>query len=91
MMLQQNYPNPFNPQTTINFTLKDNIHSLNLSIYNIKGQLVKTLYRGALQKGQYNLVWDGTNDSGKQVSSGIYFYKLSNGKETQQKKMVLMK
>jgi len=91
MMLQQNYPNPFNPQTTINFTLKDNIHSLNLSIYNIKGQLVKTLYRGALQKGHYNLVWDGTNDSGKQVSSGIYFYKLSNGKETQQKKMVLMK
>ena len=91
LILHQNYPNPFNPETTINFTLKENTLSLKLCIFNIKGQLVKTLYDGPLQKGQHSVIWNGTDDLGYQVSSGVYFYLLSNGKETSQRKMVLMK
>ncbi len=91
LILHQNYPNPFNPETTISFTLKDNTLSLKLNIYNIKGQLVKTLYDGALQKGQHSFVWNGTDEKNCQVSSGVYFYRLSNGKESRQRKMVLMK
>ncbi|HPL51928.1 MAG TPA: FlgD immunoglobulin-like domain containing protein [Candidatus Cloacimonas acidaminovorans] len=91
LILHQNYPNPFNPETTINFTLKDPTLSLKLNIYNIKGQLVKTLYDGALQKGQHSFVWNGTDETNCQVSSGVYFYRLSNGKESRQRKMVLMK
>jgi flagellar hook assembly protein FlgD len=91
LILHQNYPNPFNPETTISFTLKDNTLSLKLNIYNIKGQLVKTLYDGALQKGQHSFVWNGTDETNCQVSSGVYFYRLSNGKESRQRKMVLMK
>ena len=91
LILHQNYPNPFNPETTISFTLKDPALSLKLNIYNIKGQLVKTLYDGALQKGQHSFVWNGTDETNCQVSSGVYFYRLSNGKESRQRKMVLMK
>jgi hypothetical protein len=91
LILHQNYPNPFNPETTISFTLKDNTLSLKLNIYNIKGQLVKTLYDGALQKGQHSFVWNGTDETNCQVSSGVYFYRLSNGKESRQRKMVLLK
>ncbi|HPI42896.1 MAG TPA: FlgD immunoglobulin-like domain containing protein [Candidatus Cloacimonas acidaminovorans] len=91
LILHQNYPNPFNPETTISFTLKDTTLSLKLNIYNIKGQLVKTLYDGALQKGQHSFVWNGTDETNCQVSSGVYFYRLSNGKESRQRKMVLMK
>ena len=91
LILHQNYPNPFNPETTISFTLKDPALSLKLNIYNIKGQLVKTLYDGALQKGQHSFVWNGTDEMNCQVSSGVYFYRLSNGKESRQRKMVLMK
>jgi flagellar hook assembly protein FlgD len=53
--------------------------------------LVKTLYAGPLQKGQHSLIWKGTDELGYQVSSGVYFYRLSNGNETSQRKMVLMK
>ncbi|HNV61664.1 MAG TPA: FlgD immunoglobulin-like domain containing protein [Candidatus Cloacimonas acidaminovorans] len=91
LILHQNYPNPFNPETTISFTLKDPALSLKLNIYNIKGQLVKTLYDGALQKGQHSFVWNGTDETNCQVSSGVYFYRLSNGKESRQRKMVLLK
>jgi len=91
LSVQQNYPNPFNPETTISFTLKDNTPSLKLKIYNIKGQLVKTLYNGALPKGQHHYVWNGTDESDKQVGNGIYFYSVSNEKDTRIRKMVLMK
>jgi len=62
-----------------------------LNIYNIKGQLIKTLFKGNLEKGTHNIIWDGTDSNGKPVSSGIYLYSLSNGKDNQIKGMVLMK
>jgi hypothetical protein len=89
--LKQNHPNPFNPQTTISFTLKNNSPALELKIYNLKGQMVKNLMSGSMNRGSYNLVWDGKDDAGNNVSSGVYFYRLSDGKSTQQRKMVLMK
>jgi hypothetical protein len=85
-----NYPNPFNPTTTIEFNLpEETIVSLN--IYNIKGQKVRTLVNEQKQAGKHTTVWNGENNSGKPVSSGVYFYKL-NARDFQQiKKMVLLK
>jgi len=89
----QNYPNPFNPSTTISFTTED-IKSAEIEIFNIKGQLIKTLNvtlrpESSLWKGSVG--WNGTNDAGKPVSSGVYLYKLEFGKFTQTKKMLLMR
>jgi hypothetical protein len=89
--LFKNYPNPFNPTTTINFNLKNN-SLVNLSIYNIKGQLVKILVDKNLSKGRKNYIWNGINDQGLPVPSGIYLYKLEvNGKTVETKKMSLIK
>ncbi len=75
--LHQNYPNPFNPTTTINYTIKEN-SKVSINIYNIKGQKVKQLISGIRQllEGQHSVVWNGKDDNGKPVSSGIYFYKM---------------
>jgi len=89
--LIQNYPNPFNPSTNIKFTINDITNPYTLNIYNLKGQLVKTLVKGNLEKGTHNILWDGTDSKGETVSSGIYLYSLSNGKSNQIKRMVLMK
>lgn len=83
--LNQNYPNPFNPITTISFQLKES-GVVNLSIYNIKGQIVKTLVNNQLSAGEYTIIWNGENNS-----SGIYFYKMKQGIYTSTKKMILMK
>ncbi len=86
----QNYPNPFNPETTINYQLKEN-GSVELNVYNIKGQLVKTLVKKYQKTGDHNVVWNGTDNSGNRLASGIYFYKIKQGKFTSTKKMILMK
>jgi len=88
--LYGNYPNPFNPDTTIRFTLKD-LGKTKLSVYNAKGQLVKTLVNENLDRGEHRIVWNGMDNKGKRVSSGLYFYRLESGKTIQVKKMVLMK
>jgi hypothetical protein len=88
--LEQNYPNPFNPETNICFSLKASSDA-ELCIYNLKGQKVKTLHSGLLEKGRHTLVWNGTDDEQKSVSSGVYFYKLTSGKFTSTRKMVLLK
>jgi hypothetical protein len=88
--LAQNYPNPFNPSTDIAFTLAET-GQISLEIYNIKGQKVNTLAQGNYKKGEHLVSWNGTDDSGKPVSSGIYFYKLKDGRYTSTKKMILMK
>ena len=88
--LSQNYPNPFNPQTTIRFTLKDNA-PVTLKIYNVAGQLVKTLVSGTRTAGEHTVRWDGRNDAGQAVSSGVYFYKLVTKNFSQTRKMVLLK
>ncbi|MBN2830461.1 MAG: lamin tail domain-containing protein [Candidatus Cloacimonetes bacterium] len=88
--LRGNYPNPFNPTTTISFSLKDR-EMVNLSIYNLKGQKVRTLVSENMQAGNHNLVWNGTSDNGDTVASGIYFYKLNTDSYSSTRKMVMMK
>ncbi|MCK5050979.1 MAG: CapA family protein [Candidatus Cloacimonetes bacterium] len=90
--LNSNYPNPFNPQTTISFTIKDVEGKTNIAIYNIKGQKVKTIIDEVLPVGDHSLIWDGTNSKGRNVSTGIYFYKMEfNGKHINTKKCLLLK
>jgi len=88
--LSGNYPNPFNPTTTIQYQLKENSH-VNLEIFNMKGQKVKTLVNTDMEAGYHNAVWNGTDQNGRGVSSGIYFYKMKAGRYTSTKKMILMK
>jgi len=81
--LSQNYPNPFNPSTTIDFDIGflDGLNQdVGFSIYNIRGQEVRTLMESQLQPGSYSVSWNGLDDQGKQVSSGIYFARLMTGK-----------
>jgi len=86
-----NFPNPFNPSTTIKFSVQ-NDSNINLSIYNIKGQKIKTLANNEFTKGNHSIIWNGDDFSGKAVSSGIYFYKLNvNGKTEIIKKCLLLK
>jgi hypothetical protein len=86
-----NYPNPFNPQTTISFQLSEN-GDVNLSIYNIKGQKVKTIVNEKLEQGLHQIIWDGKNDKNQYVASGVYFYKLEvNNKNIAIKKCLLLK
>jgi flagellar hook assembly protein FlgD len=89
--LDQNIPNPFNPTTTIKYEVKES-GLVRLRIYNVAGQLVKTLVNGNRNSGQlYEASWNGLNNSGQPVSSGVYFYKLVATNFTQTKKMVLVK
>jgi hypothetical protein len=88
--LAQNEPNPFNPTTTIAFTLPQT-QRVSLVIYDASGRAVKTLADGVTTFGTHRLVWDGTDNSGNKVGSGIYFYRLEAGSFIQSKKMVLIK
>jgi hypothetical protein len=88
--LEQNYPNPFNPETSISYTLK-NAGKVSLEIYNLKGQRVKTLVNKQENAGQHAVVWNGQDDKGNAVSSGVYFYKLKSGNYTSTRKMILLK
>ncbi len=89
-VLNGNYPNPFNPTTTISFSLP-NEQEIELSIYNIKGQQVKTLYSGIADEGEHTIIWSGKDLNDKTVSSGIYFYKLKTNNKELTRKMLLMK
>jgi len=95
--LYQNYPNPFNPTTRIPVAVHGSRKSVHgpipttLKIYNIRGQLVRTLLDQKFAPGEYKIVWDGKDCSGKEVSSGIYFYQLKVGEQAKTKKMVLIK
>lgn len=89
--LHQNYPNPFNPATTIRFNVPVNLGEptrVTLRIYNVMGQLVRTLADGALTAGSYLAVWNGENEAGIKVSSGLYFYELRAGSFKAMKRMV---
>ncbi|KQC09365.1 MAG: hypothetical protein APR54_12940 [Candidatus Cloacimonas sp. SDB] len=85
-----NYPNPFNPETTIEFSIKNN-SKVNLTIFNIKGQSIKTLIDEHLPKGDHSIIWSGYNQNGNQVTSGIYLYKLEVGNQNSVKRMLLLK
>ena len=84
-----NFPNPFNPTTTINLSLPV-ASDWSVKIYNVAGQLVNE-YAGAADAGMVSVVWDGTDNNGSSVASGIYFYKAEAGQFNATKKMVLMK
>ncbi|RPI69952.1 MAG: T9SS C-terminal target domain-containing protein, partial [Ignavibacteriales bacterium] len=89
-VLNQNYPNPFNNQTKINFTAPVN-ESVELSVFNILGQKVKQLFNGNTITGRTIVNWNGQDDFGNSVSSGIYFYSLKSKDKVISKKMVLLK
>lgn len=89
--LISNYPNPFNPETTIKYTIKES-GDVNIIVYNILGQKVKTLVNRYFDAGIHEVKWDGTNICGNRVSSGVYFYRLVvNGKVVDTKKMLMVK
>ena len=91
ILLSANYPNPFNPETTISFTLPKAEQQVSLSIYNSKGQKIKTLFSGNADQGTQRLVWNGVDDNGRAVGSGIYFYRLTVAGKSHSRKMLLLK
>jgi len=88
--LYRNYPNPFNPVTTISFELQKQM-DVKLIVYNAVGQKVRTLLNGKQNSGGHKVLWNGTNDHGQIVSSGIYFYRLTTENYDKVMKMVLLK
>lgn len=88
--LSQNFPNPFNPQTVIKYDLPEPAQ-VSIIIYNILGQKVRTLVDENQQAGYKSVSWDGKDDQGKDIASGIYFYKIEAGDFSTVKKMVLLK
>jgi len=85
-----NYPNPFNPATTISYQLPQ-AADVKLAIYNVLGQQVRTLVSGQMPAGYHRAVWDGRNEAGVQVGSGVYIYIFEAGEFKQVRKMILMK
>jgi hypothetical protein len=88
--LGSNYPNPFNPTTTIEYSI-DKEQYIELSVYDPAGKRVKNLGQGILEAGVHRVIWDGKNDQGKQVASGIYFYRLKAGSFIKSNKMILLR
>jgi len=85
-----NYPNPFNPETVIRFTLA-HAEVVAVDVYNIRGQKVRSLAGGMYEAGVHNVVWNGRDDDGRSVGSGVYFYRMVAGEYRGVRKMVLMK
>jgi hypothetical protein len=90
VVLMGNYPNPFNPETDIRFLMQE-AGDVDITIYNVRGQVVKTLSSMGLTAGEHSINWQGKDQSGRPVSSGVYFYEFSTSDYTTTKKMVLMK
>jgi hypothetical protein len=88
--LDQNYPNPFNPTTTIQYRLPQ-AATVRLAIYNVAGQLVKVLVNGQQEAGQYRVEWDGRDQAGHSVASGLYLYRIEAGSFTDHRTMMLIK
>jgi FlgD Ig-like domain len=88
--LNQNFPNPFNPTTVIEFAVpsKSTVH---LAVFNVMGQKVRTLVDEELDVGWKSVTWDGTDDAGNSVASGIYLYRVEAGDYTDSKKMMMVK
>jgi flagellar hook assembly protein FlgD len=89
-VLHPNYPNPFNPQTQIKFEIPY-ASNVDLSVYNILGVKVKTLYSGQKPPGTFVFKWDGKNENDQLVSGGVYIYQLKTEKDIQMRKMILLK
>ncbi len=88
--LRQNYPNPFNSSTIIQFGLPERAE-VKIVIYNILGQKVRTFNLGVMDAGRHQIIWDGRNEAGNIVASGVYFYQMRTAKFTQAKKLLFLK
>jgi hypothetical protein len=88
--LFQNYPNPFNPVTSIKYDLAET-SQVRMNIYNVRGQLVKTLLNQEMLAGTHSVIWDGKDGQGRSVSSGVYFYRMSLPNKVLTNKMLLLK
>ncbi|MCC7431465.1 SBBP repeat-containing protein [bacterium] len=88
--LEQNFPNPFNPNTTISYTLAKN-NEVKLEVYNTNGELVRVLVSEKQNEGSHSSNWNGKDENGNVVSSGVYFYKLTAGNYTKTNQMILLK
>ena len=88
--LKQNYPNPFNPSTFVRYVLPEQ-SEVTLNIYNLDGELVKTLYTGILPAGSHQVMWDGTDQQHTPVASGLYFCRMQTKQNTQTIKMMLLR
>jgi hypothetical protein len=88
--LQLNYPNPFNPSTTIKYQIAVDAN-VTLDVYNLAGQKIRTLVSNEQKAGYYSVVWDGRNDAGQTVSSGLYLYRVHAGSFVATHKMLLIK
>ncbi len=88
--LHQNYPNPFNPVTTLRYDLPENSY-VNVTVYDMLGRQVKSLINQTQEAGYRSVIWNATNNYGKPVSAGMYFYKIRAGEFTQTRKMLLLK
>jgi len=91
-VLKQNYPNPFNPTTTIAFKINlSGFHKVRLDIFDATGRLVGTLYNGLLERGSYKFKWNARNNMGRDVASGLYFYRLNLGSQAKTARMLLLR
>ncbi|MBN2011403.1 T9SS type A sorting domain-containing protein [candidate division KSB1 bacterium] len=88
--LHQNYPNPFNPETAIRYQLSV-VSDVDLSIYNVNGQLIRTLVQGVRPAGMHQAYWDGLNNAGQRVASGPYLYRLEADGQVLTRRMLLLK
>lgn len=91
LALGQNHPNPFNPVTTVSFTVPTGADRVSLRVYNAAGRLVRTLVDGEMSPGPKSIVWDGRDNYGEGVSSGVYFCRLDSAGASATKKMTLLK
>jgi len=87
----QNYPNPFNPTTNIVFFTTEGTENTEISIYNIKGQKVRTLVDEMLPSGKHTIIWNGNDMHNNQVASGVYFSVMKTGKQVIRNRMILLK
>lgn len=88
--LADNYPNPFNPFTVIEYSISRDCNAA-LRIYNVKGQLIRTLFNEYQKKGDYTVMWDGKNDQGKDLATGVYFYRLKTDHFEKSRKLILLR
>ncbi|MBN2009834.1 T9SS type A sorting domain-containing protein [candidate division KSB1 bacterium] len=88
--LEQNSPNPFHPMTVISYQLPENCN-VNLRIYTLRGDVVRTLVNQPREKGIYEIVWNGLDDHARYVESGVYVYRLQAGTNAATRKLTLLK
>jgi hypothetical protein len=89
-ILEQNYPNPFNPSTNIRFILEESAQ-VEIEVFNLKGQKIRTLVNGSYDSGEFIVNWNGKNDDNRDEASGVYFYRMNTGSSSQMKKMILLR